>query len=155
MDAVQDMGGATSKETSSRLLFPLNGKELSERDHRSILDLIKEKEDKRLEKSKIQSLMGSKMVPKKTQSTQPVITFAKDPRNHQRKERLTKKFVHDSVLLKQHHSKQTQEIKREIFRTFKKIFELEKELEDARQDLALRPDFIPTQLFAFFDASSR
>lgn len=35
------------------------------------------------------------------------------------------------------------------------MYELEKELEDARQDLALRPDFIVTQLFAFFDVAMK
>ena len=144
MDAVQDMGGATSMDASSRLLFPLNGKELSEQEHRNILGLIREKENKRLAKSKVQKLSESKRVPKKGQISNPLITYSKDSRNHQRKDRLTKKFVHDSILLKQHHTKQTPEIKREILRTLKKIFELEKELEDARQDLALRPDFIPT-----------
>ena len=35
------------------------------------------------------------------------------------------------------------------------MYELEKELEDARQDLALRPDFVVAQLFAYFDATSK
>jgi Ca2+-binding EF-hand superfamily protein len=35
------------------------------------------------------------------------------------------------------------------------MYELEKELEDARQDLALRPDFVVTQLFAFFDVTAK
>jgi hypothetical protein len=35
------------------------------------------------------------------------------------------------------------------------MYHLEKEIEDVRQDLALRPDFVVTQLFAFFDVTAK
>ena len=81
--------------------------------------------------------------------------YLQDNRTYQRKPRLTEKFTHDSVKLRDHHFKSSKKIHLEVLLTLNKMLELELELESLRRDLVLRPDFIVAQLFSYFDVTCK
>jgi hypothetical protein len=102
MEAVQDMGGATSNRDTTRLAFPKNSSKA--KDQQNLLELIKKKESQRLSNARLGKGRKSKKLGKSGPSG--VLTYTKDGRTIQRKGRITKNFTHDSVLLKQHHHRE-------------------------------------------------
>lgn len=154
MEAVVELGGSTSEKSSSRLKFPLNDENNGKTGEMvSLTDLIRIKEEARRKKESMKYSKKKNIIEniKKKQME----SFLNDTRTQKRKGRLVKKFTHDSVKLRQHHSKQSKELKKEILLTLRKMFFLEREVEELRQDLVLRPDFIVAQLYAFFDITGK
>jgi hypothetical protein len=165
MEAVNDLGGSTSRLASSRLHFPLkvNHSQSGASDYSkaqagsSLLAMIKSKEESRRYDlmNQCPSIRSQKL--KSMKKEQKIIpgNFMMDQRNHKRKERLAKEFVTDSIKLRQHHTKKSKKILKEILLTLKKFNELELEVEQFRQDLALRPDFVLAQFFSYLDVASK
>lgn len=154
MEAVIDMGGSTSQKSSSRLKFPLtdpNGQNTEKMV--DLTELIKIKEEERRRKETIKSMKKKCLIEKIKKKD--VDYYLNDERTGKRKKRLVKKFTKDSVKLRRHHSKKSKQLKKEILLTLKKMFQLEREVEELRQDLVLRPDFVVAQLYAFFDITGK
>lgn len=148
------MGGSTSQKSSSRLKYPLNdetgkntGKMLD------LTELIRIKEEARRKKESAKLMKKKNLIQKIKKKN--IDFYMSDKRTDNRKKRIAKKFTHDSVKLRQHHSKKSKELKKEILMTLKKMFQLEREVEELRQDLVLRPDFVVAQLYSFFDVTGK
>ena len=72
-------------------------------------------------------------------------------RKQKLKTRIVKDYKKDSRKLRLHHKNQAPSLVFQMVKTIQKIIEIEKDNENFKQSLVLRPDFDIAQFFAFFD----